>query len=191
MILFVASLLGEKEPPDGLIGCQRFRRFGARGGGDRSSEHAIDVGHRDDDMIGDFVLQREDALRLPVAIERLGPKVRSGISVHQLRRDTQLVSRLAQASLHEVARTQFVSRFCARRRIRRDNAQSNFVQLRGGKENATRPVTISSVSPSANTAISALIPLNLNGSTAIQNPSSRRTSASALAGSSRSPLEHR
>ena len=55
------------------------------------------------------ILQREDALRLPVAIKRLGPKVRSRMSVHQLRRDTQLVSRLAQAALHEVARTQFVT----------------------------------------------------------------------------------
>jgi hypothetical protein len=46
----------------------------ASGRGDRTSEHAIDVGHCDDDAISDFALQFEDVQLLQFAIERSQPK---------------------------------------------------------------------------------------------------------------------
>ena len=77
-----------EEPADRFIGRESFRGLYGRGRGDRTSKHAIHVGNWDDDPITDFVLQIEDSLRLPDTIERLGPKVRSRVGIHQLHSDT-------------------------------------------------------------------------------------------------------
>jgi hypothetical protein len=123
--------LGEKESPDGFIRRQRFRQPGARGRGDRTSEHAIHVGHCANDTLSNLVLQLEDIRHLQIAIEDLGPKMRAGVSVHQLHSYAQLFSRLAQASFHDVARAQFVADSphvdrlseIARRRAARDHPE--------------------------------------------------------------------
>ena len=52
-------------------------------------------------------------------------------------------------------------------------------------EKRERPVTISSVSPSANAARSALVPVDLKGSTATQKPSSARADPESAVGKAR------
>ena len=109
VILRAASLLGQIEPPDSFVGREIFRRLVGRARGDRTSKHAIHIGNRADDAISDFVLQIEDFLRLPNAVEGLCPKVLSRVGVHQLHSDTELVSRLSQAALQQVAGAKFVA----------------------------------------------------------------------------------
>src|ERR1700751_1139812 len=114
MILRGTSLLCEKEPPDRFIGSKCLRSFEGRCRENRTSKQTVHIGNWTDDAVGDLVLKFEDALLLPISLECLGPKMFSRFRVHQAHGDPQFVPRLAQTSLHKIARTKFVADLASR-----------------------------------------------------------------------------
>ena len=64
------------------------------------------VGDRRDDPRNQLVLQLENRFRAESALVVLGPEMSAGHRIHELHRDAQPRSRLAEAALHHIARAQ-------------------------------------------------------------------------------------
>src|ERR1700686_2570507 len=93
----------------GFVWCQLFGITAAQSFAHRARQNAVSVGYSRNDPRDDFVQQRKDFIWVKGAIKSLGPKMGARARVHQLHRDAQQRTRLAQTPLHHVARAKFLA----------------------------------------------------------------------------------